>query len=82
MIDLGKIDDLVNRLSDSLPPAANRLKEDAEKQFRSVLKSAFEKMDLVSREEFDIQRSVLERTQLKLEMLELQLQELEKKGTG
>jgi BMFP domain-containing protein YqiC len=82
MIDLGKIDDLVNRLGDSLPPAAGRLKEDAEKQFRSILKSAFEKMDLVSREEFDIQRSVLERTQLKLEMLELQLQELEKKDAG
>lgn len=80
MIDLGKIDDIVNRLSDSLPPAASRLREDMEAQFRSVLKSAFQKMDLVSREEFDIQKSVLERTQAKLEMLERQLGELEISG--
>jgi BMFP domain-containing protein YqiC len=77
MIDLGKIDDIVNRLSESLPPGVNRLKEDMESQFRSVLKGAFEKMDLVTREEFDIQKSVLKRTQAKLEALEKQLNELE-----
>ena len=77
MIDLGKIDDIVNRLSDSLPPGANRLREDLETQFRSILKTAFEKMDLVTREEFDIQKSVLERTRIKLEALERQLDELE-----
>ena len=77
MIDLGKIDDIVNRLSESLPPGANRLKEDAQTQFRTILKAAFEKMDLVSREEFDIQKSVLERTQIKLESLQRQLEELE-----
>ena len=78
MIDLGKIDEIVNRLSDSLPPGANRLKEDMESQFRSVLKSAFEKMELVTREEFDIQTSVLERSRVKLEALERQLDELER----
>lgn len=77
MIDLGKIDDIVNRLSESLPPSATRLKEDAQTQFRTILKAAFEKMDLVSREEFDIQKSVLERTQIKLESLQRQLEELE-----
>ncbi len=77
MIDLGKIDDIVNRLSDSLPPGARRLREDLEKQFRSILKTAFEKMNLLTREEFDIQKSVLERTQLKLEALERQLEKLE-----
>ena len=77
MIDLGKIDEIVNRLSASLPPGASRLKEDAESQFRSVLKSAFEKMELVTREEFDIQASVLERTRIKLEALERRLDELD-----
>lgn len=77
MIDLGKIDEIVTRLSESLPPGATRLKEDAETQFRSVLKSAFEKMELVTREEFDIQKSVLERAQIKLEALERQLEEME-----
>ncbi len=77
MIDLGKIDDIVSRLSNALPPGAIQLKDDLESQFRSVLKSAFEKMDLVTREEFDIQKAVLERTRVKLEALERQLDELE-----
>ena len=80
MIDLGKIDEIVNRLGDSLPPGAARLKEDVESQFRSILKTAFEKMELVTREEFDIQKSVLERIRIKLETLERQLDELEKAG--
>ena len=82
MIDLGKIDDIVNRLSESLPPGVDRMKEDAQTQFRSILKSAFEKMDLVSREEFDIQKSVLERTQIKLESLQRQLEEIESRNAG
>jgi len=77
MIDLGKIDEIVTRLSESLPPGAIRLKEDAEAQFRTVLKAAFEKMELVTREEFDIQKSKLERTRIKLEALERQLDELD-----
>ena len=77
MIDLGKIDELATRLSESLPPGARRLQEDAEERFKAVLKSAFAKMDLVTREEFDVQAGVLERTRIKLESLERQLQELE-----
>ncbi len=77
MIDLGKIDDIVNRLSSALPPGATQLKDDLESRFRSVLKTAFVKMDLVTREEFDIQKAVLERTQIKLQALERQLDELE-----
>ena len=77
MIDLGKIDEIVGRLSESLPPGANQIREEAEARFRSVLKSAFGKMDLVTREEFDVQKSVLERTQIKLQALERQLEELE-----
>ncbi len=79
MIDLGKIDDIVNRLSESLPPGVTRLREDLEKQFRSVLKAAFEKMELVTREEFDIQKSVLQKTELKLKQLEQQLEVLDGK---
>lgn len=78
MIDLGKIDEIVNRLSDSLPPGVTKLKDDVEAQFRTVLKGAFEKMDLVSREEFDIQKAVLERTRIKLEALQRQLDDLER----
>ena len=77
MIDLGKIDEIVNRLSELLPPGVTKLKDDMEAQFRTVLKGAFEKMDLVSREEFDIQKAVLERTRIKLDALQRQLDELE-----
>lgn len=77
MIDLAKIDELATKLSESLPPGARRLREDAQARFKTVLKSTFAKMDLVSREEFDIQAGVLERTRVKLESLERQLQELE-----
>ncbi|HSM68322.1 MAG TPA: accessory factor UbiK family protein [Xanthomonadales bacterium] len=77
MVDLGKIDEIVTRLSEAMPPGARRIQEDLETRFRAVLTSAFEKMDLVTREEFDIQTSVLERTRLKLEALEKQLRELE-----
>jgi hypothetical protein len=82
MIDLGKIDELATRLSEALPPGAQRLREDARARFRSVLKSAFEKMDLVSREEFDIQSAVLERTRAKLEAIEQQLLALERAPPG
>jgi BMFP domain-containing protein YqiC len=77
MIDLRKIDEIVTRLSDSLPPGAAQLQEDIEAQFRAVLKKAFERMELVTREEFDEQKAVLERTRVRLEALQSQLAELE-----
>ncbi|NIM69307.1 MAG: accessory factor UbiK family protein [Xanthomonadales bacterium] len=77
MLDLGKIDELVKKLTEALPPGAAQLQEDLEVQFRAILKKAFERMELVTREEFDIQKAVLERAQVKLAALERQLQELE-----
>jgi BMFP domain-containing protein YqiC len=55
------------------------LKEDAEKNMRSVLHAAFSKMDLVTREEFEVQAQVLQRSREKLEALEKQVAELEAK---
>ncbi|NIP17129.1 MAG: accessory factor UbiK family protein [Xanthomonadales bacterium] len=77
MIDLGKIDELVTKLGESLPPGAAKLREDMESQFRSVLQKGFEKMELVTREEFGAQAAVLERLRVKLESLERQLEELD-----
>ncbi len=57
------------------------MREEAEAQFRGLLRRAFEKMDLVTREEFDIQKGVLERAMVKLESLQAQLEELEQ-GNG
>jgi BMFP domain-containing protein YqiC len=77
MIDLKKIDELAARLAEALPPGARQVREDAETQFRQLLRRTFEKMHLVTREEFDAQKAVLERAMVKLEALQRQLEALE-----
>ena len=76
MIDLRTLDDLTRKLSDSLPPGLGKAREEMEQQFRTVLGGAFERLDLVTREEFDAQKAVLARTRKKLEALEKKLAEL------
>ncbi|AAO91510.1 ubiquinone biosynthesis accessory factor UbiK [Coxiella burnetii] len=77
MFDPRHINDIVNRLLGSIPPGVKNLPKDLEKNFKSVLQQSFSKMDLVTREEFDAQVKVLERTRAKLEALEKKLSELE-----
>jgi len=79
MFDPKHVNDIVKRLMESLPPGLKSLPKDVEKNFRSVLQGAFSKMDLVTREEFDAQTKVLQRTRAKLEHLEKKLKELENK---
>ena len=71
------LDDMVNKLFDSLPGGLRDLKKDTEKNLRAALHSTLTKMDLVTREEFDIQQGVLARTRAKLEALEKQIAEME-----
>ena len=78
MFDSRYISDIVNQLLDSIPPGVRNLPKDLEKNFKSVLQQSFNKMNLVTREEFDVQVKVLERTRAKLETLEQKLNELEK----
>jgi len=59
---LDSIEEVVNRLGGLLPPGATQLKTDFENNARAMLKAKLEKMDLVSREEFDIQQRVLAKT--------------------
>ena len=73
------IDDLAKRLSDAIPPGPRMLGEDIEKNLKAVLQSAFAKMNLVSREEFEVQSQVLARTRVMVEALEKQVNELEAK---
>ena len=77
MIDLKLIDELSRKLADSLPPGLVRLKEEADAQFHLVLTRAFERMNFVTREEFDAQSAVLLRTREKLEELQRQVEKLE-----
>ena len=71
------LDDLARQLAQSVPHNLKLLGEDLERNFRALLKSGLERMELVSREEFDVQRAVLERTREKLETMEARLAELE-----
>ncbi len=73
MINFSFIDDLTRKLSERVPENVKALREDMEANFKAVLSSAFDKMDLVTREEFEAQKKVLERTREKLEALEQQL---------
>ena len=73
------IESLAKALADALPEGLKSLRDDAEKNFRAVLKSGVGKLDLVSREDFEVQQLVLARTREKLERLEARLETLEKR---
>ena len=71
------IEDLARKLAESLPEGLRAVREDIETNFRAVLKSGLSRLDLVTREEFEVQEAVLARTREKLEGLEARLAELE-----
>ena len=74
------IDDLARRLAGSVPESVAALRRDLEQNFKGVLAGGLAKLDLVTREEFDVQAAVLKRTRAKLAALEKRLAELESKG--
>ena len=74
------IDDLARRLAGSVPESVMALRRDLEQNFKGVLQSQLAQLDLVTREEFDVQATVLKRTREKLAALEGRLAELEKQG--
>jgi len=71
------IDDLARRLSAALPDSLIALRRDLEDNFRAVLQSRLAQLDLVTRQEFDVQAGVLRRTRARLEALEARLAALE-----
>lgn len=70
---------LVSQLSEKLPNQLGTLKDDFEKNCKRILQHSFEKLDLVTREEFDLQTKVLQRTRKKLDEMEKYIKELESK---
>ena len=76
MIDLNHIDDIARRLSERVPPGLRESGEELQASFRAVLRSGLARLDLVTREEFEVQRAVLLRTREKLEALEGPVAEL------
>jgi BMFP domain-containing protein YqiC len=78
-MDAKFVEDLARKLAANVPGSVRALQADLERNFEALLGSTFEKLQLVSREEFDVQRRVLERTRDKLTRLEAELQVLEEK---
>ena len=76
-MDTYRIDDLARRLFERVPKAARSMQADLESNYRAVLRERLSKLDLVSRDEFDAQARVLERTRARLEALEARLATLE-----
>ncbi len=77
MIDTKKIEEVVQSITNALPPGLVQMQEDAEKNIRAALTATFNKLDLVTREEYDVQTQVLHRTREKLDALEKRVAEME-----
>ncbi len=74
--DPAMLDELTKKLSGLIPPGLQQAKEDLKTNIKNILSQGLTKVDLVSREEFDIQAKVLLRTREKLEQLEKKLDEI------
>ncbi|AMO47117.1 hypothetical protein GA0061071_1157 [Kosakonia oryzendophytica] len=80
MIDPKKIEQIARQVHESMPKGIREFGEDVEKKIRQTLQAQLTRLDLVSREEFDVQTQVLLRTREKLALLEQRLSELENQG--
>ena len=82
MIDFKPIDELARRLSELVPPGLREQGDELQQAFRGALQAGLSKLDLVTREEFEVQRAVLMRTREKLEALERAVAALEAERAG
>ena len=79
MIDPKKIEEMARQIHNALPPGIKRLGEEVDKKVKQVLQSQINRLDMVSREEFEVQTKVLLRTREKLTALEEKLAQLEQR---
>jgi BMFP domain-containing protein YqiC len=79
ILDSTSLDDLARRLANAVPESVRSFGRDLEGNFKAVLQAQLGKLDLVSRQEFDVQAALLARTQATLTALEARLKELETK---
>lgn len=82
MFDTKQLDELARRLSEALPSGVRDMQQDLEKNFRAVLHTAFSRMDLITRDEFDRQAEMLARTRGRLEALEDRVARLDGTSAG
>ncbi|HRD70486.1 MAG TPA: accessory factor UbiK family protein [Legionella sp.] len=76
MFDPKQFDDIATKLFATLPTSLQNIEKDIQQKFKEVLQSAFARLDLITREEFDVQCKVLARTREKLEVLQSQVETL------
>ena len=79
MIDPKKIEEMARQIHNALPPGIKSLGEEVAKMVKQVLQSQLNRLDMVSREEFEVQTKVLLRTREKLTALEEKLAQLEQR---
>ena len=79
MFNPQKLEEIAKQISDAMPAGVKNFGEEAERKIKQVLQAQLGKLDLVSREEFDVQTHVLLRTREKLAEMETRFAELEKK---
>ncbi|KMT64027.1 ubiquinone biosynthesis accessory factor UbiK [Catenovulum maritimum] len=77
MINAKKLEEIAKQVSESLPPSVKQFAEDMEGKTKQILQSKLSQLDMVSREEFDVQTRVLMRTREKLVDLEQKVAALE-----
>lgn len=80
MIDPKKIEQIARQVHESMPKGLRDMGDDIEKRVRQVIQAQLTRLDMVSREEFDVQTQVLLRTREKLALLEQRLNELENRA--
>ena len=83
MIDKkSRIEQIIRQILNNLPADPRQLKHGLEKNLRAALNAAFARMELVSREEFDIQSALLQRTRASLDEMEEKVEQLEQSLKG
>ncbi|MFC6441612.1 accessory factor UbiK family protein [Bowmanella sp. JS7-9] len=77
MINAKKIEEIARQITDAIPPGVKTMAEGAEEKIKQTLQAQLAKLDVVTREEFDVQTQVLAKTRAKLDALEAKIAELE-----
>jgi len=77
MINAKKIEEIAKQVTDAIPPSLKNIANDFEDKTKTVLQRKLSQLDVVTREEFDVQTQVLIKTRTKLAELEVRLTELE-----
>lgn len=74
MFDSKFFDDAAKNLFEALPDSLKSVEQDLQQKFKTILSSTFDKLDLVTREEFEVQKKVLAKTRKKIDEIEAKLE--------